>query len=633
MGLGVYQPIPAAPYPGMTVMNFVKKIQAFPLMWDSTHGEECSIGIKEEMSNIMGLVNEILSEIKGLDLGDFKTKKGAGQAKGLVVTAVGDLGNIQQQCSEQEQGSEDGDEIEVEAQAEDKSLADVIVTDIESITSVMTEMPAGVMDGFLETKETMEDFGPRKLFDDGIADETATKDPRDSGREGEREGEGEVVEVEVEAKKEGEDKEDVREKEDGEDKSEKEDEGYEKEKEYKETKTAEGNLLEDGGARRPQAIETVTSDRQKEQLRPTAQVFIPSSSSGPSTPGPSRWDSFGGRLRLAAEDRARSAPRGPPPPEPSKLDLPGIRKEATIPAKSAPTQHILARANAEAKGLSWEAPGPELVQKYQRGPRFPFHPEVTVGDVSDTENTTKIKYLKEIFPRVDNKILVEFLRQNEWNSEDAVLVLSSGGVPIGDSEDGEGSVAAGLPALEPTALSSPQPIIDPPQGSSQEPTTTTTTNRKPSSSNSAVKTVPHQRPTDVPRKASKTHTRKETISVSRIILGASSSGAADLDPRFWPPADNAMVLRAVKLPENVSAIKKLLGKFPTARADKGFVDVLYRCGWDTEKAARKLEELGFVKEESGSGGDSGDGGKPKSKPKAKSKVKVKAKVKASEGGK
>lgn len=657
MGLGVYQPIPAAPYPGMTVMGLRDRIERFPFMWDAAHGDTCGAAIRDDMKNTMKLVDQIVGGVNGLNLKNFKFKKGWGQVENLVATAVEALDDVihqgqrHQECQrkevvalsqvlkqeqdekvkleeqgeqgqrqraeqegqgEQKQKKQDeynredklqeigrqgieygGGGVEAKAQVgdEDEDLEATFIIDTaseaESATSrsVTTEPPAGAMDGFLETEETMQDFGPQAFFNSSGPNQTTAKvsgvddDDRDRKTvsecsltdiaESENENE-EIVEANPPLV-----------------------EDIQLEKKGGSPTTAKKLLIQENDMQNvtargclvePQfeATESVTPERQKEQLRPEAKDFIP------------------------------SFPLGPAPPERNRhhISMPRSRKELPLPLKPAPApQHVASRANAEAKGQQWEAPGPGLVQKYQRGPRFPFHPEVTVGDVSEPDHTAETKRLKELFPEMDSKIIFEFLRQNNWNSEETAKVMRSGEVQMSIVNDG----TVRFPVLIPTILNPPKPTIIPPQVSPGA----SISNTQQYSGDSAVKS-PDPGASEDPTKTSGSY--KDTASALRLVSGASTPSVADSAAHFWPVADGATVLRAVKLPENSATIRKLLAIFPSARADKGFINVLYRSGWDLEKAARKLEELGLARKVGN--GDIGDAGKVKVKGKGKAEVKA-----------
>lgn len=625
MGLGVYQPIPAAPYPGMTVMGLADKIRSFPFMWDAAHADTCGVAIKEEMEKTMKLVAEILGGVNGLDLKKFKFKKGWGQVESLVVTAVEDLDDVIQQgqrqqghreevvevsqvlnrqeegenkqqekqeeeeeeeeereeeCAEdqedeeqeieeravgKEEPEEDDGEIEAKGSVEDEGSPVTVIIDTASengsVASVMTEPPAGVMDGFLETEETVQDFGPQKFFGDTGLDQTTadisfTESPLidDVPKESEKE---EMVAPLVEK--------------------------TQMEKRL-ESPTATGSLLiqeNDIQSTRDKAslveqrlgvTDSVAHEKQKEQLRPEAKDFVP------------------------------SFPLGPAPPERNRHHMPRGRRELFQPPRTASVpQHVASRANAEAKGQQWQAPGPELVQKYQRGPRSRFHPEVTVRDVSETGHVTEVKRLKERFPSLDGKIIFECLRQNNWNSEEAAKVLSSGN-----------DIALKFPVLEPTILHAQKPIIS----SRQVSPATSTTDAQQYSCDSAVEPLRLEVP-EAPKQAEKAH--ENTTSTPHFVSGASDSGAAGSTADSWSAADSTTVLRAVKIPENSVKIRKLLTIFPGVRADKGIINVLYQCGWDLEKATKRLEDMGQVRK--GNGGDVGDTGKLKGKGKGKGESK------------
>lgn len=629
MGLGVYQPIPEAPYPGMTVMDLADRIESFPFMCDTTHVDTCGVAIKEEMKGTMKLVTQILNEVKGLELKSFKFEKGWGQVGGgLVVTAVGDLDDVIQQSQRQqghqeevvaleqvlnqeqdeeeegeheqqkqqekkpeedqevkEQAAEEQKEVEgggneastqFEDEGEDMPTPMVIDTEFEneSDASKMSEVPAGVMDGFLETEETMQDFGPRKFFDDTELGRARAETPEDDDDEDRKsvtenllknksvEGDGneemvvanppfmEKLQVDI------------------------------RDKSVQNLLIQEGDIqnAKDRACLMEQQLgvaDLENSEKQKEQLRPEAKDFIP------------------------------SFPLGPAPPERNRHHMPRSRKEIR-PAEA--LTHMASRANAEAKGQHWETPGPGLVRKYQRGPRLPFHPEVTVGDVSEPGHVAEVKRLKGLFPQLDSKIIFECLRQNNWNPGETAKALSSGRIQMEFAVDD----TVRFPVLEPTVLHTQKPII-----SSNQVFPVTSTTDTQYFSDSTVK-PPHLGASDVLRKASKA--RKSTTSAPQPVSGAPNSSAVDPTAHFWPPADSATVLRAVKLPENSLTIRKLLAIFPSARADKSFIDVLYRSGWDLEKAAKRLEGLGLVRKVSN--GDAGDSGKSKGKGKGKGKAKA-----------
>lgn len=608
MGLGVYQPIPAAPYPGMTVIGLADKIKSFPFMWDSAHGDTCGAAIKEEMEKTMKLVAEILDGVNGLDLKKFKFKKGWGQVESLVVTAVEDLDDViqqgqrqqghrgevvevsqvlnqqeggehkqqekqeeeereeewaeyqknegqetEEQVVERQEQEDDGGEIEAKDSVEEEDLptTDIIDTtsENESVTSVMTEPPAGVMDDFLETEETVQDFGPQKFFGDTELDQTTAGSPLidDMPKESENE---EMVVANLPLVEE-----------------------TQMEKRF-ESPIATGSLLiQKNGIQSArdrtrlvdqqlEATNSVTREKQKEQLRPEAKDFVPSFPLGPAPPERNRHHMPRGRRELSQQIRAASVP-----------------------------QHVASRANAEAKGQQWQAPGPELVQKYQRGPRSRFHPEVTVRDVSESSHVTEVKRLKERFPSLDGKIIFECLRQKNWNSEEAAKVL-------GSSND----VALKFPVLEPTILHAQKPII----GSRQVSPATSTTGTQKYFSDSAVE-PPHSEAPEALRKAEKS--RGSTISAPHLVSGASDSGAAGSTADSWPAADDATVLRAVKIPENSLKMRKLLAIFPGVGADREIVDVFHQCGWDLERAVKRLEDMGHVRKENGGRGCwEGEGG-------------------------
>lgn len=592
MGLGVYQPIPEAPYPGMTIVGLVQKIEQLPFMWDPSHGEVCGEETRKEMDNIMGLINEVLEGVKGLELRGFEMKDGVGQEKGLVLVAVGDGdqgGKEEQEEREKEEQKEEqkqeevqkGDkedgandnEIEFKPGDGDNDFADSTILGSFSENASPHHMvpdpqvPAGVIEGFLETAETIKDFGQQALF----GDMKMKQDANNLNGE-EEEGKGEDK---VEGKKK---------KEDGPTAMKPATEGQARQQENMEgitsTKipsrkawkedskrvlaTQDSSTNRTDGKTKNGFMKPVTEQKPKEfmrgnnkreQLRPTAREYVPSAvQNGPTT-------------------EQRNSQR-----------TPNNRKEETKLPQPAPTAHVMARANAEALGNSWSAPGPELVQKYQRGPRYPFHPEVTVGDVSDEDHTAEVKRLKDLFPEAEIKILVEFLRQCDWNSEEAARLLISGGFLMDLTNDlSDGALKPSFPALEPAAISRQAPIMTSGKELKQE-------TEPPSNMSSSALTVP-------PTPAS-----KRTISISRLVAGTSNVAKSDL--KFWPEADKAVVSRALKDPENKKSIRRLLSMFPQASADKGFIDVLYRNGWDLEKAARKLEKLGLVREE----GDGSSGG-------------------------
>lgn len=643
MGLGVYQPIPEAPYLGMTVMDLADKIENFPFMCDAAHGNTCGAAIKEEMKNTMKLMAEILSGVNGLELKNFKFKKGWGQVEGMIVTAAGDLGDVIQQSQRQQghkeeededvvalrqalnqeqdeqgrsehgqQGVEQGDErqekgdeenedeeqeiaeqraeeqgqveggggieaktqIEDEDRGEDLSTAAVIDSafENESGTSEMSEVPAGVMDGFLETEETMQDFGPRKFFDDAELDQT-----RDETLDGDDDQKSVIESPLVGNLVKG-------------------DESKEmvvanplsmEELRVEIDKPVQYHLIQDGDIQNTKDMAYLTEqplgvedpenpEKQKEQLRPEAKDFIP------------------------------SFPLGPAPPERNRHHMPRSRRDMARPLRPAETlTHMASRANAEAKGQQWETPGPALVRKYQRGSRIPFHPEVTVRDVSDPDHIARVKRLKERFPQLDSKIIFECLRQNNWNSEETAKVLSSGRIQTEFAIDS----TVKFPVLEPTILHTQKPIVSSHQVSSGPSTTSIQY-----SSDSAVKPPPLEA-LEAPGEAPKAH--NNTTNVPQPVSSVPNPSVTDSTAHFWPPADSATVLRAVKLPENSLTIRKLLAIFPSARADKSFIDVLYRSGWDLEQAAKRLEGLGLVRK--ASSGDAGDAGKLKGKGKAKAK--------------
>lgn len=632
MGLGVYQPIPEAPYPGMTVIDLADRIESFPFMCDTAHVDTCGAAIKEEMKGTMKLMAEILNEVKGLELKSFKFEKGWGQVGGLVVTAVGDLDDVIQQSQRQqghqeevvaleqvlnqeqdeeeegeleqqkqqeepeeepEEDQDEGQEVkeqaaeeqkeaegggneantQIEDEGEDLPTPMVIVTEFEneSDASEMSEVPAGVMDGFLETEETMQDFGPRKFFDDTELGRARVETPEDDDDEDRKS----VTENRLKNKSvEGDGNEEMV-------------VAYLPSMEKLQAKitdeSAQNLVIQEGDIQNAKdraclmeqqlgVADLESSEKQKEQLRPEAKDFVP------------------------------SFPLGPAPPERNRHHMPRSRKEIR-PAEA--LTHMASRANAEAKGQHWETPGPGLVRKYQRGPRLPFHPEVTVGDVSEPGHIAEVKRLKGLFPQLDSKIIFECLRQNSWNSGETAKVLSSGRVQM---EFAVGDTVR-FPVLEPTVLHTHKPIIS---SNRVSPGTSTTDTQY--FSDSTIK-PPHLGASEVLRKASKA--RKSTTSAPQPVSGAPNSSVVDPTAHFWPPADSATVLRAVKLPENSLTIRKLLAIFPSARADKSFIDVLYRSGWDLEKAAKRLEGLGLVRKVNN--GDAGDAGKSKGKGKGKAK--------------
>lgn len=618
MGLGVYQPIPEAPYPGMTVMDLANQIENFPFMWDTAHGDTCGATIKDEMQNTMKLVAEILSEVNGLDLKKFKFKMGWGQVESLAVTAVESLDDVIQQGQghqeeevevdkvpnrkqdeqeegenkQQEEGGEDqedeeqevGEQLEEDGDIETNTLAEdddkdtTVASENESVISMMTEPPAGVMDDFLETEETVQDFGPQKFFGDTGLNQTAADISDYGDDDGDQKSitEGPIVKNMLEESENEMVLTSLR---------------FAKETQVErraESPTVRNPPIQKSGTQsakdeaclvdqQVEAMELLAPEKQKEQLRPEAKDFIP------------------------------SFPLGPAPPERNRHHMPHNRRELAQPFRPAlGLQHVASRANAEAKGHQWEAPGLGLVQKYQRGPRSRFHPEVTVGDVSEPDHAAETKRLKELFPQLDNKIVFECLRQNNWNSEETIKVLSDGKTQMSFANE----VTTKFSVPGPTVFHAQESIISPHQVSLGTSTANTQHHSGDSTDKSPLLKVP-----EVHGEVS--GAQKNTTSAPNLISGTSNCGIVDTAAHFWPAADSATVLRAVKLPENSLTIRKLLAIFPSARADKGFIDVLYRCGWDLEKAAKKLEGLGLVRK--ASGGDTGDAGKPKGKGKAKAK--------------
>lgn len=604
MIIGVYLPIPDTPHPDMTIVDLVGKIQDFQFMWDPAHGDACGEGIKDGLKEVMEGVQEILNELKGLDLKDFEDKARVGQAKDLVLTAVGDLQDGSQQRQEQEQeqeggngaGDGDGGGAGIEVQDTDEGLADTAVADTGSDCESVASVPAGVMPGFVETEETMEDFGPQESFGrrmnhattidvenqdgDSVGSVTESLSTDRKSMESEIE-EIDVVNLSSTGKEE-----------DAENDGSQTSGDFLRERDTDIVQTKALFVEEREGV--PGTTEQTVLERQKE-LSPTAKEFAPSFS-----------------------HRTSSLERGP-------HYTPRSRKELTAALKPVAAQHVSARANAEAKGQVWETPGPALVQKYQRGPRLPFHPEVTVGDVSDTDHTTEIRRLKDIFPQLDNKIIVEFLRQNSWSSQDAAVMLSSGGIPMESPNEEDGVlVTPSLPTPESPVLSLDEPVIYS-HGSSDE---TVKPMGKPSSGDSTTDTDTPQETTNAPKKPSKNILRRKAANANTHLVTDDPIFSFENDnPRFWPAMDNAVVLRDVQLPENTQAIKTLLLTFPRIKADKGLINVLYWAGWDTEKATKKLEEWGFVK---GDNESTGGGEKPKPKPKGRGRTKVKSKAKAKE---
>lgn len=630
MGLGVYQPIPEAPYPGMTVIDLANRIESFPFMCDAAHAETCGAAIKEEMKDTMKLMAEILSGVKGLELKSFKFEKDWGQIESLVVTAVGDLDDVIQQsqrqqghqeevvalgqvlnqeqdeeeegereqqkqqeerpeedqdegqkvkeqaAEEQEEAEGGGIEANTQVEGEDEDLPMPVVIDTgfenESDASEMSEVPAGVMDDFLETEETMQDFGPRKFFDDTELGRARAETPEDDDGDEDRKfvTENPLMNKLV--------------KDDGNEEMVVANPPFMEELQTEiRDESAQNLLIQEGDIQdandraflmeqRLGVTDLEYSEKQKEQLRPEAKDFVP------------------------------SFPLGPAPPERNRHHMPRSRKEIR-PAEA--LTHMASRANAEAKGQQWETPGPGLVRKYQRGPRLPFHPEVTVGDVSEPDHIAEVKRLKGLFPQLDSKIIFECLRQNNWNSGETAKVLSSGRIQAGFAVDN----TVRFPVLEPTVLHTQKPIV----GSHRVSPGASTTDTQ-YSGDSTVKPPTLGAP-EVLRKASKA--RGSPTSVPQPVAGAPNSSVVDPTAHFWPPADSATVLRAVKLPENSLTIRKLLAIFPSARADKSFIDVLYRSGWDLEKAAKRLEGLGLVRK--ANNGDLGEAGKSKGKGKGKGK--------------
>ncbi|KAI5837837.1 hypothetical protein DFP73DRAFT_566902 [Morchella snyderi] len=220
MSFGLYQPVPISPYPGMSAMGIIGEIKDLQLRTDPSHSGTCGREIKMETIEKLRIAIGILEIVKGLSISSYELQ--TAQAEDFSLQVVEDAAvqtydkehlenggdgkaenkesrgrdeeptqgpkkEVDEERNEDVKSSDkDGDYEKNESSSE---LSTHINQDLDFLSETSDiQVPAGVIDGFSETKETIEDFGPQAFFREGDARQ---KDGIEEGGREEHKQEGE----------------------------------------------------------------------------------------------------------------------------------------------------------------------------------------------------------------------------------------------------------------------------------------------------------------------------------------------------------------------------------------------------------------------------------------------------------
>lgn len=667
MSFGLYQPVPLFPYPGMSAMGIVGEIKDLQLRTDPSHSETCGREVKMETIEKLRIVIGILELVGGLDLSNFQFNMKKGQIGGVLLQIVEDqeaqtldkehtpntedktierLESRESTDKEQTQGpgneinegrnerldcSEKDDDDEKDESSFEHS--NHINEDVDSLSATSeVQVPAGVLDGFSETEDTIEDFGPQVLFKEGVSRKKNHDMAEDEGEEQGQKMEGLNDTCSFPIKKDNDTvvyvQEDI---------------------------PVTSNLTPDKEQPAPTDEVCASEETQAAEKKPNSET----EKNTPPKAAPLRHavaranaEAQGQTWSTPGSELARKYQRGPRIPFSDAITAGDVSNEGHIADLKIlkdrfPTLNIKVLI-ASLKQANWNLQlATETLRATENTPMnqsdggvyesdsgiydgaLPMSNTPALEPVSDNITKGPDEYLQtsqedpmenpvveDLHPfaavKVHNPVIYKESSQTPTEApkglpespatrqvsipdtvKPAPDVLSPSPQELPDKDSNIQKIML-RPATPGSGFDSSSPV---PQEMAQEGSTATQTHLPP-----AVASI-HDRSSPALRESVSEHlTPKEAIpqtavinrvSISRLIAGKLTK--EEIEKRFWPAEEATDIKRGLAVSANRKTVKKLVHRFPESTADKGLIDVLYRTGWDLEKATSRLEGLGLVR--------------------------------------
>lgn len=655
MSFGLYQPVPISPYPGMSAMDIIGEIKDLQLRTDPSHSGTCGREIKIETIEKLRIAFGILELVQGLDISryDLQTE----QAEKFLLQVVEDRG-VQTYDKEHPENGEGGkaenkesrggrneepiqgprNEVDEERNEDitfsdkdgdyekDESSSETstrINQDLDSLSETSDiQVPAGVIDGFSETNETIEDFGPQVFFREG--------DARQKRHDIEKDG-AEEQKQEVEDLKDNNPL-----------------------KEDKDTTTlvymqkvipghsniTMNNELADADAtytsQATSGIESAPNPELAENVSPKIAPLRHAVARANAEAHGQTWSTPGAEL-------ARKYQRGPRNLFPDGITVGDVSHEGHIAdlkvLKSRFPTLDIKYLTTSLKQKNWDL---------QLATEFLSATEIAVtnkNDIDTHDRTVPVINKLSLEPTSDiiHKEPGEYLETLEKTPTEASATegipqlaiqesapisyeesdqnsITSRETPLENSDihqvpppatlgpvlDTQSSMPRKVPLNDSTTQkvvlrpATPEPVFEKSIFISQEtapegsiiimdllPPTVSVSD----GSSSAIQKAMSE--CSVTKETLSPSTIPNKVSISRLIAGKLSKEEAE--KRFWPLEEDMDIKKYLAISANRKIVKKLVHRFPESTADKGLIDVLYRSGWDLEKSTSMLEGLGLAR--------------------------------------
>ncbi|KAH8150167.1 uncharacterized protein LAJ45_05853 [Morchella importuna] len=655
MSFGLYQPVPISPYPGMSAMDIIGEIKDLQLRTDPSHSGTCGREIKIETIEKLRIAIGILELVKGLDISRYDLQ--AEKAEEFLLQVVedravqtydkypenggdGEAENKENRGGRNEEpiqgpkeevdeernkditfSDKDGDYEKDETSSE---LSTRINHDLDSLSETSDiQVPAGVIDGFSETKETIEDFGPQVFFRDG--------DARKKRHDIEKDGGGEQ-------KQEGEDLKD-----------------NDSLTEDKDTTTLvymqkvipghsnitmNNELTHVNETYTSQATNGIESAPNPELVENTSPKIAPLRHAV----ARANAEAHGQTWSTPGSELARKYQRGPRNPFPDGITVGDVSHEGHIAnlkvLKSRFPTLDVKYLTTSLKQKNWDL---------QLATEFLSATEIAVTDKNDIDTHDRtvsvidrlaMEPTSDIIHKEPGEYLgaLEKIPTEAPATEEIPQLAIQESAPIFYEKSDQNSITSREAPLEnsdihqvpPPATLGPVLNIQPPiprKAPLNDSTSIQSVVLRPATPESVFEKstfIPQEKApegsiitenllpptvsvsdgsTSATQKAmSECSATKETlspstilnkVSISRLIAGKLSKEEAE--KRFWPLEEDMEIREYLAISANRKTVKKLVHRFPESTADKGLIDVLYRSGWDLAKATSMLEGLGLVR--------------------------------------
>ncbi|KAH0611947.1 uncharacterized protein H6S33_009999 [Morchella sextelata] len=658
MSFGLYQPVPISPYPGMSAMGIIGEIKDLQLRTDPSHSGTCGREIKIEIIEKLRIAIGILELVKGLSISKYNLQteqaeefllqvvedpavqtydkehpKNGGGGKAENKESRGGRNEEPTQGPRKEVDEERNEDVkfsdkdgDYEKDESSSELSTHINQDLDSLSETSDiQVPAGVIDGFSETKETIEDFGPQVFFREGDAD--ARRKNYD------------IEKDEEEQKQEGEDlKDNV---------SLKEDKDATTLVYMQEVIPDHSNItMNNEPAPADETYSSLATNGIENALNPEiGEKTLPKVAPLRHAVARANAEAHGQTWSTPGSELARKYQRGPRNPFPDGITVGDVSHEGHI---------------ADLKVLKSRFPALNvndlitfLKQKnwdLQLATEFLSATEIAVTDQSDTDThngTVSVINTLALEPKSDYIIYKEpgeYLEAPEKTPTEASATegvpqlaiqesapisyeeshqnsITSPEAPLGNSDihqvpspatlgpvlDTPSSIPRKAPLNDSTIQevvlqsATPESVFEKSTFISQEkapegsittkdllpPPTVSVSDGSSSTLQKAMSEC------SVTKEALSPNTILNKVSISRLIAGKLSKEEAE--KRFWPTEEDMDIKKYLGISANRKIVKKLVHRFPESTPDRGLIDVLYRSGWDLEKATSMLEGLGLVR--------------------------------------